>query len=90
VAAGVLPLQFAAGVTRRTLRIDGSEVLDVTGLAGALAPAMTLRCGITRADGRRDECELVARLDTTQEVEYFRHNGILNYVLRRNCRSFSP
>ncbi len=90
VAAGVLPLQFAVGQTRRTLRLDGSEVLDITGLAGALAPAMTLRCGIARSDGRRDECDLVARLDTTQEVEYFRHDGILNYVLRRNCRPFSP
>src|SRR6185369_11839704 len=65
VAAGVLPLQFATGVTRRTLRLDGSEVMDITGLAGALAPGMTLRCGIVRADGRRDECDLVARLDTT-------------------------
>ena len=90
VAAGVLPLQFAAGVTRRTLQLDGSEFLDINGLTGALAPAMTLRCGITRVDGRRDECDLVARLDTTQEVEYFRHGGILNYVLRRNCRPFNP
>ena len=90
VAAGVLPLQFAAGVTARTLRLDGSEVLDITGLAGTLAPAMALLCGITRVDGRRDECEVVARLDTTQEVEYFRHDGILNYVLRRNCRPLSP
>ena len=90
VAAGVLPLQFAAGETRRTLQLDGSEVFDITGLAGALAPAMTLSCGITRVDGRRDECDLVARLDTTQEVEYFRHGGILNYVLRRNCQPFNP
>ncbi len=83
VAAGVLPLEFAAGQTRRTLRLDGSEVLDITGLAGVMEPMMTLRCHVTRADGGRDECALVARLETTQEVEYFRHGGILNYVLRQ-------
>ena len=90
VAAGVLPLQFAPGHTRRTLSLDGSEVLDITGLAAALEPMKTVSCYVTRADGRRDECLLVARLETTQEVEYFRHGGILNYVLRRNCQPLSP
>jgi len=90
VAAGVLPLQFAPGHTRRTLSLDGSEVLDITGLAAALEPMKTVSCHVTRADGRRDECPLVARLETTQEVEYFRHGGILNYVLRRNCQPLSP
>jgi aconitate hydratase len=83
VAAGVLPLQFTHGQTRRTLRLDGSEVLDIAGLTHALKPAMNLRCAITRVDGSREECDLVARLETTQETEYFRHGGILNYVLRQ-------
>ena len=90
VAAGVLPLQFAPGHTRRTLSMDGSEVLDITGLAAALEPMKTVSCHVTRADGRHDECPLVARLETTQEVEYLRHGGILNYVLRRNCQPLSP
>jgi len=90
VAAGVLPLQFAPGHTRHTLSMDGSEVLDITGLAAALEPMKTVSCHVTRADGRHDECPLVARLETTQEVEYFRHGGILNCVLRRNCRPLSP
>jgi aconitate hydratase len=85
VAAGVLPLQFAAGHTRRTLNLDGSEVFDIGGLEAALKPMTGLRCQVTRADGRRDECVLIAQLETTQEVEYFRHGGILNYVLRRIC-----
>ena len=86
VAAGVLPLQFADGQTRRTLRLDGSEMLDIIGLTGNLVPAMTLRCSVTRADGSRDECDLTARLETMREVEYFRHGGILNCLLRRRCR----
>jgi len=90
VAAGVLPLQFARGHTRHTLSMDGSEVLDITGLAAALEPMKTVSCHVTRADGRRDECSLAARLETTREVEYFRHGGILNCVLRRNSQPLSP
>ena len=86
VAAGVLPLQLAAGQTRRTWRLDGSEVLDITGLQAALEPLMPVRCRVTRADGSGDEYALVARSETTAEAEYFRHGGILNYVLRRRCR----
>jgi aconitate hydratase len=85
VAAGVLPLQFAATHTRQSLKLDGSEVFDIGGLETALKPKAGLRCQLTRTDGRRDECALVAQLETTQEVEYFRHGGILNYVLRRIC-----
>ena len=86
VAAGVLPLQFADGQSRRTLRLDGSEKLDSTGLAGNLAPGMILRCSISREDGSRDACDLIARLETGQEVGYFRHGGILNYLVRQKCR----
>ena len=87
VAAGVLPLQFSAGQTRRTLRLDGSEQFDITGLGQTLVPAMTL-CGVvTRADGSREECDLIARLETRQEAEYFRHGGILNYALRKRCQA---
>ena len=86
VAAGVLPLQFTAGQTRRSLRLDGSEVLDVTGLTRALEPAMALQLSVTRADGSRDAGELVARLETRREAEYFRHGGILNYVLRQKLQ----
>ena len=85
VAAGVLPLQFADGQTRRTLRLDGSERLDITGLAGTLTPGMRLRCSVSRVDGSRDACDLVARLETAQEAEYFRHGGLLNYLLRLRC-----
>jgi aconitate hydratase len=83
---GVLPLQFAANVTRKTLNLDGSESFDITGLEGALEPRMQLRCVIRRANGSRDEISLTCRLDTREEVEYFRHGGLLLYVLRQRLQ----
>jgi aconitate hydratase len=83
VGMGVLPLQFAANVTRKTLSLDGSESFDITGLEGPLEPRMQLRCTIRRANGSRDQIALTCRLDTREEVEYFRHGGLLHYALRQ-------
>jgi aconitate hydratase len=83
VGMGLLPLQFESGVTRKTLALDGSELFDIRGLAGALSPRMQLACTITRTDGRRETIVLLSRLDTTQDVEYFRHGGLLNFAIRR-------
>ncbi len=83
VGMGVLPLQFPPGVTRKTLALDGTEVFDITGITGALAPRMSVECVITRANGKRETLKLTTRLDTGQEVEYFRHGGLLHYVLRQ-------
>ncbi len=83
VGMGVLPLVFPEGIDRSTLGLDGSEVFDLLGLAEGLRPGMTVRCRIRRADGRVDEIDLRARLDTEEEVEYYRHGGILHYVLRQ-------
>jgi aconitate hydratase len=79
---GVLPLVFTDGVTRKTLALDGSEVFDITGLAGDITPGMNVACRITRADGSSVEITLECRIDTPDEVEYYRHGGILHYVLR--------
>ncbi len=84
VGMGVLPLQFTNGVTRKTLKLDGSEVFDITGLQLPLTPRRQLTCTITRAAGERETITLLARLDTRREVEYYQHGGILKYVLR--CR----
>ena len=86
IGMGVLPLQFPAAVTRKTLGLDGSEVFTVTGIAGALAPRMELACTIKRADGAEDTVKMLARLDTAQEVEYYRHGGILHYAIRQRLR----
>jgi aconitate hydratase len=83
VGMGVLPLQFAEGVNRRTLALDGSERIDISGLEGALSPRMRLPCTITRANGERETISVMSRLDTTQEVEYFRHGGLLHYAIRK-------
>ncbi|MBM3357510.1 MAG: aconitate hydratase AcnA [Betaproteobacteria bacterium] len=86
VHMGVLPLQFAPGVTRKTLVLEGSETFDISGLAAGLAPRRELECIVTRRDGSRSTFQLLARLDTRQEVEYYRHGGILHYVLRNRLK----
>ncbi len=83
VGMGVLPLNFTGGATRQSLEIDGSEIVDIKGLEAGLRPRMSLGCTITRADGSKQEIELLCRLDTLDEVDYYRHGGILHYVLRQ-------
>ena len=82
VGMGVLPLQFKAGADRKSLRLDGSETWDITGVSGGISPRMDVACRITRADGSSENIELLCRIDTLDEVEYYRHGGILQYVLR--------
>jgi len=82
VGMGVLPLQFPEGVTRQTLALDGSESFDLTGLATGITPQMAVPCRITRADGSSEEVTLDCRIDTADEADYYRHGGILNYMLR--------
>jgi len=76
---GVLPLEFPAGVTRKSLALKGDEVFDIT---RAMAPRSEVECTITRADGKKQRLRLLARLDTKREVDYFRHGGLLHYVVR--------
>jgi len=82
VSMGVLPLLFPEGVTRQTLGLDGSELIDLEGVAGGVTPGMNITCRITRADGSSESLDLLCRIDTAEEAEYFRHGGILHYVLR--------
>ncbi|MBD8596127.1 MULTISPECIES: aconitate hydratase AcnA [Pseudomonas] len=84
VGMGVLPLQFRAGESRKTLGLTGKEVLNITGLTGAtLQPGMGLAVQITREDGQQDNIDVLCRIDTLNEVEYFKAGGILHYVLRQ-------
>ena len=82
VGMGVLPLQFKDGMTRQSLKLDGTERFDIEGQAAGLKPRMDITCRIHRADGKSEEIKLLCRIDTLDEVEYFRHGGILQYVLR--------
>ncbi|MCU6454792.1 aconitate hydratase AcnA [Sphingomonas sp. A2-49] len=81
VGMGVLPLQFADGVTRQTLKLDGTETFTITGVA-ALRPRQTVEVTLTRADGTVETFETRCRIDTVNELEYFLNGGILQYVLR--------
>jgi iron-sulfur-dependent 2-methylisocitrate dehydratase len=77
VGMGVLPLEFAPGVTRHTLALDGTEVFDVAGMASAPQPGQTLSLVIHRRDGRRDEAAVVCRIDTDEERQVFAAGGLL-------------
>ncbi len=87
VGMGVLPLQFKEGVTRQSLKLDGTERYDILGVAQGLKPRSELACRIHRADGKVDEIKLLCRIDTLDELEYFRHGGILQYVLRQMMKA---
>lgn len=82
VGMGVLPLQFKDGQSRLTLKLDGTEIFDITGIKDGIDPRMDVPCKITRADGSSEDITLLCRIDTADEVEYYRHGGILQYVLR--------
>ena len=87
VGMGVLPLQFKDGMTRQTLKLDGTEKFDITGIAVGIKPRMDVACRIYRADGKTEDVKLLCRIDTLDEVEYFRHGGILQYVLRNMMKA---
>ncbi|HEY7575826.1 MAG TPA: aconitate hydratase AcnA, partial [Thermoanaerobaculia bacterium] len=82
VGMGVLPCQFAEGVSAKTLGLDGTETFDLTGLEG-VAPRQTAPLTIHRADGRTEQVAVRVRIDTPMEVDYYRHGGILPFVLRQ-------
>jgi aconitate hydratase len=81
VGMGVLPLLFPEGVTRHTLALTGEETIDILGLAD-LHPRMDLTLNIHRPDGATHTLSVICRVDTLDEVNYYRHGGILQYVLR--------
>ena len=70
------------GTAAQTLGLDGSETFDVVGLSNDVKPRQKLTLRITRADGQMEEIPVVLRIDTPIEVEYYRHGGILPFVLR--------
>jgi len=81
VGMGVLPLQFRAGENAQTHGLDGTEVIDITGLDDGNARTATIVA--TRADGSTERFEVDVLLLTPKEAEYFRHGGLLHYVLRQ-------
>ena len=82
VGMGVLPLQFAEGVTRETLKLTGDETFTIRGVAD-LRPRQTVEVELTRPDGSKETFATRCRIDTVNELEYFLNGGILQYVLRK-------
>ncbi len=82
VGMGVLPLQFKPGDSWQTLRLTGNEVIDVLPDPD-LKPQSEATLTVTRADGTRQELQVILRIDTPIEVDYYRHGGILPFVLRQ-------
>jgi aconitate hydratase len=87
VGMGVLPLQYAAGESAASLGLTGEEVYDIEGLAGAVADDFAqgrqIAVQVRRPDGTTREFKATVRIDTPQEVLYYQHGGILQYVLRQ-------
>ncbi len=83
VGMGVLPCQFTDGTSAQALGLDGSETFDLAGIGDDLSPQQDATLTIHRADGQSQEVTVRVRIDTPIEVEYYRHGGILHYVLRQ-------
>jgi aconitate hydratase len=83
VGMGVLPLTFAAGASWQSLGLTGAETVSIRGLGDGLSPRQTLTAEIAFPDGSVKTAPLLARIDTLDELEYFRNGGILPYVLRQ-------
>jgi aconitate hydratase len=89
VGMGVLPLQFTGADSAQSLGIKGDETVDILGVVG-IQPQQDLKVQITGTDGRTVEITVKCRIDTAIEVDYYRHGGILPYVLREILEKASP
>ncbi|TAL98814.1 MAG: aconitate hydratase [Rhodanobacter sp.] len=83
IGMGVLPLQYKAGENADTLGLSGEETFDIAGLAGREAPAHSVRVTATDAQGKVHAFDAIVRIDTPVEGAYYRHGGILPYMLRQ-------
>lgn len=81
IGMGVLPLQFQEGTSRKTLKLDGSERISIA-VDDTLKPGAKLNLTIARQTGKEEKIQVICRIDTANELEYYRHGGILQYVLR--------
>jgi len=82
VGMGVLPLQFKEGFDRKKLNIKGSELFTIIDIEKGVIPRQEVDCEIKYADGVSKKIKLLCRIDTANEIEYYKHGGILQYVLR--------
>jgi aconitate hydratase len=83
IGMGILPLQYVNGATRESLGLTGEETYAIEGIAARLEPGMTVKVTATAANGAQTRFDALVRIDTPDEAEYYRHGGILQYVLRQ-------
>lgn len=83
IGMGILPLEFEAGADRTTYGLTGEETFDITGLEGGITPRMHVHVRAIDDSGRKIDFKALLRIDTPDEAEYYRHGGILQYVLRQ-------
>ncbi|MFP1884974.1 aconitate hydratase AcnA [Lonsdalea quercina] len=86
IGMGILPLEFPAGVTRKTLGLSGGERIDIAGLTD-LQPGCTVAVTMTSEEGNTQTVSTHCRIDTGNELTYYRHGGILHYVIRNMLKS---
>jgi aconitate hydratase len=82
IGMGILPLTFEEGTSWQSLRLKGDETVTIHGLSGGIAPRQKMQAEIAFADGSRKTVPLICRIDTLDELDYFKNGGILQYVLR--------
>ena len=91
VGMGILPLQFKQGESWQTLGLKGDETITINGLEDGLKPRETMKVDITRADGSKTSVEVLCRIDTLDEIDYYyfsvKNGGILHYVLRNIAKA---
>jgi len=83
VGMGVLPLQYKNGETAEGLGLTGKEIFSVTGIANDIKPLKEIQITAKNEQGEEKVFQVIARLDSQIEIEYYRHGGILQYVLRQ-------
>ncbi len=84
IGMGVLPLQFCDGITRKTLNLEGNERISID-VSESLKPGAMLNVTIERNNGKKEQIKALCRIDTADELEYYKNGGILHYVLRNLC-----
>ena len=82
IGMGILPLQFQGGQSWKKLKLTGQEQVSLSGLEDGMAPGMEVKAKITYTDGKSKVLKLLCRIDTLDELEYYKNGGILHYVLR--------
>ncbi len=87
IGMGILPLEFPAGETRESLGLGGEETFAITGIAAEVKPRMQVRVTATNASGATIAFDARVRIDTPDEADYYKHGGILQFVLRQIART---